>query len=132
MYQHVSIDRFLDAFEHARNISERVRNNTDEHTAIHYVGGRAYLTADSLSGYVVMDNGELISVFNVGEKGRGQQLMHSAVARGATWLNCYDGFLLSFYEQFGFVETNRVANFTPGGPDVLYMEIPGFGPLGDM
>ena len=42
---------------------------------------------------------------------------------GVQYLDCFDGFLPSYYEKFGFVEYKREANWTEGGPDVVYMRM---------
>ena len=80
----------------------------------------AYLSDDGLSGYVVKASGELVGVFS-SVKGRGDALMVSAIANGARRLDCFDGYLPELYARHGFRETDRAENWTPGGPDVVYM-----------
>jgi hypothetical protein len=43
--------------------------------------------------------------------------------KGASKLDCFDGFLPEYYKQFGFLETERVANWTAGEPDVVFMSL---------
>lgn len=81
--------------------------------------GDAYLSANGLSGYVLAGD-ELIGVFSA--ERAGSALVADALARGARRLDCFDGFLVGFYERAGFSVTRREANWTPGGPDVVYME----------
>jgi hypothetical protein len=50
-------------------------------------------------------------------------MVQSAIERGASKLDCFDGFLPAYYERFGFVETERVPNWTPGEPDVVFMSL---------
>ncbi|UPW35195.1 hypothetical protein [Pseudomonas phage PCS5] len=73
-------------------------------------------------GYMILD-GTLQGVFSF-TKGMGPWLIRQAIAEGARKLDCFDGFLPEFYKQFGFVEVRREANWTKGGPDVVFMEIP--------
>lgn len=75
-------------------------------------------------GYVI-DNqtGELTGLFSC-FKGHGKQLVFSALLNGACKLDCFDGYLTSFYSSFGFEEVDRQANWTEGQPDVVYMAYP--------
>lgn len=81
---------------------------------------RYYLTADLRSGFGVTTDGELIGLFST-VKGRGSDLVSAAMRRGARSLDCFDGFLPKFYAARGWREIRREANWTPGGPDVVYM-----------
>jgi len=81
-----------------------------------------YLSADRLSGYAIRADGELVGVFSA-VRGRGDDLVRDAIRNGATRLDCFDGYLPALYERHGFVETDREPNWTPGGPDVVYMTL---------
>ncbi|AFU62052.1 hypothetical protein phiHau3_74 [Streptomyces phage phiHau3] len=83
---------------------------------------RYYLTRDGQSGFGVAADGTLIGLFSR-VKGRGASLVQAAIDRGAVSLDCFDGFLPGYYAGFGFQETERVANWTPGGPDVVFMSL---------
>jgi hypothetical protein len=80
-----------------------------------------YLSEDKFSGYGV-NGGELIAVFSI-PKGRGDELIQSAISNGATHLDCFDGYLPAFYTRNGFTEYNRVDNWIAGGRDVVYMRL---------
>jgi hypothetical protein len=98
---------------------------------------RLYTTADGAVGYALDRQGDIQNVFNNGgPKGSGTEAMLSAILRGGRTLDCYDGFLPSFYSQFGFVETGRM-KFNPeyahgwdtakyDSPDVVFMAWKGF------
>jgi hypothetical protein len=86
-------------------------------------GARYYLTADFQSGFGVAQDGTFIGLFST-VKGRGTELVWDAVNhKGASKLDCFDGYLPEYYKRFGFVETERVANWTPGEPDVVFMSL---------
>jgi len=85
------------------------------------VTGQAYMSHDRSSGFVVRD-GELVGVFST-RKGAGDVIMRDALAAGAVRLDCFDGYLPAFYARHGFRETSREPNWTPGGPDVVYMAL---------
>src|SRR5690242_5796613 len=117
---------FAIAYDIARASSDQIRDMTspfedDGHTEF-------YLTDDKRSGFALrtfsdLDSTELIYVFST-ERGRGDFLVRAAVDRsrmGCT-LDCFDGYLPSLYARHGFVETDREPNWTPGGPDVVFME----------
>lgn len=84
---------------------------------------RYYLAADGRSGFGI-DDGELIGLFSAAA-GRGRQLVNAAVDLGARRLDCFDGYLPELYAWHGFVETRRESNWSPGGPDVVYMSYSG-------
>ena len=71
-------------------------------------------------GYVVL-HGELMG-FWCNNKGSGKWLLRAALADGAVSLNCFDGFLVSFYASEGFYIVRREPNLNVGGPDVVFME----------
>lgn len=83
-------------------------------------GTRYYLTGDRRSGFAVRTDGYAFGLFSVA-RGRGDALVAAAVERGATALDCFDGYLPALYARHGFVITRREANWTPGGPDVVWM-----------
>lgn len=90
-----------------------------KHTVL---AGRCYLSPDHLSGFCVKYDGELVGVFSQ-VRGRGDGLISSATRRGATYLDCFDGYLPTLYAKHGFYETRREANW--GGahlPAVVYMK----------
>ena len=114
-------DVFMWALGEARRVSPLiadmtspiVRDDTDTTTY--------YLTLDVNSGYGIREDGELVHLFST-IKGRGKELVHAAIWDGANHLNCFDGYLVRFYEGFGFTETRREPNWIAGGPDVVWME----------
>jgi len=84
--------------------------------------GTFYLTTDGASGFGVTWEGELVGLFST-VRGRCADLLDQAVKIGATELNCFDdGRLPGIYARHGFVEYDREPNWTPGGPDVIYMD----------
>lgn len=113
---------FAQAFDGAR-LHTMIAESTSEFEPSD--GADYRLAVDGLSGFVVRSDGELTNVFSV-ERGRGDAIMADALAAGAVYLDCFDGYLPTFYARHGFVEAQRVANWTPGAPDVVYMSLPGF------
>lgn len=88
------------------------------------IGVHTYRVAlDGRSGYCVRSNGDLVYVFSL-EKGRGDAMLAKALQDGAETLDCFDGYLPGFYARHGFVEYAREANWTAGGPDVVFMALP--------
>lgn len=75
----------------------------------------------TVGGYIVL-HGELKALW-CDVPGEGGYLVQSAVADGAHRLNCFDGYLVELYSQFGFKVVTRQPNWAPGGADVLHMEI---------
>lgn len=83
-----------------------------------------YMTADMCSGFGVTTLGELVGVFST-IQGRAHDLIRYAKKVGATHLDCFDGFLPKLYEKHDFYEIERVSNWTPGEPDVVFMQLLG-------
>lgn len=79
-----------------------------------------FLSQDAKSGFGITGQGELIGLFST-VKGRCHDLIESANAVGAQSLDCFDGFLPAVYAGHGYIESRREPNWTPGGPDVVYM-----------
>ena len=116
----VSRYEFAGALTTAREASPLIAEMTSSPYDLPHTGATFVLTTDHASGYYVTDSGYFGGLFS-SERGRGDELITDAIAMGATELDCFDGFLPTKYARHGFVETAREANWTPGGPDVVYM-----------
>lgn len=120
LYFPVGRQEFGEVFSEARESVALIREATsewsDDSVGMHYLAG------DALSGYVVRPDGELVYVWSRA-RGRGDALIADAVRNGATHLDCFDGYLPTLYARHGFVVTNRESNWTPGGPDVVFMTL---------
>ncbi len=111
----------------AYHYSHALKNNPNAAsscTPMHEISsnGEFYITRDGLSGFCI-SAGELKYLFSE-VKGRGDELVTSAKALGANHLDCFDGYLVELYKRNGFIEFKRVANWTEGEPDVVYMATP--------
>ncbi|MFJ3775240.1 hypothetical protein ACIPX0_26440 [Streptomyces sp. NPDC090075] len=113
---------YLGALRQARRISERIADATSAPEEMPHEA-RYFITDDFRSGFGVTHDGTFIGLFSL-VKGRGGDLVEAAITQGGRKLDCFDGFLPDYYRQFGFVETERVANWTAGEPDVVFMAIP--------
>jgi hypothetical protein len=91
-----------------------------------------WLSADGKTGFAIKPDGDLVSVFNVGDKGRIQSIIPHVHDLGATKLDAFDeaGRLTDLYKAGGFRVTRREKwnpdyapeGWTGGTPDVVYME----------
>lgn len=79
-------------------------------------------------GGVMVLEGELCCLWSQ-RKGVGAFLVRHALNSGAYHLNCFDGGLVAYYKSLGFEEYKREANWTEGGPDVVFMRHPTLWPL---
>lgn len=117
-------DMFGRYFEGARSGSSLIREATSPFDPADNPADTVYLlTLDGMSGCAIRPDGELVYVFSL-ERGRGDILVGAAVKNGATHLDCFDGYLPSLYARHGFEEWVRDENWTPGGPDVVFMRRP--------
>lgn len=80
----------------------------------------AFLSTSGRTGFMLTPEGEIQNLFST--EHAGVAALEQAIREGGTRLDCFDGFLPLFYERFGFREVRREPNWTPGGPDVVYME----------
>jgi len=86
---------------------------------------RLYLLRGGQAGYAIKPDGEFVNLFNSGgnaTKGAGPWLVLHAIEKGATHGDHFDGFLTGFYKKLGWNVTKKEPNWTPGGPDVIFME----------
>lgn len=112
----VSPRMFRIFYEAARKHDTRVREATSEFSD----SPDALYRSNGVSGYCVRADGELVFVHSV-VRGQGDFLIRDAIAHGAKFLDCFDGYLPKLYARHGFREVDRMPNWTPGGPDVVVM-----------
>ena len=75
----------------------------------------------TVGGYIVL-HGELKALW-CDLPGYGCWIIQQALNDGAERLQCFDGYLVDLYSQFGFKVVTREPNWTPGEPDVVRMEL---------
>lgn len=104
------------------------------------------LTAEGgLAGAAVSPEGDIQNVFALDDAERftGRVVFEKAIEAGGRTLDCYDGYLRDFYDEYGFRETGRMEfnpEFAPEGfneekfghPDVVFMHYAPEDPSGQM
>jgi len=91
------------------------------------MGVKTFLTKNKLAG-AALNGDEIINVFSL-SAGEGKKALLEAITRGGRRLDCFDKLpgqdhgLPEYYAKFGFKEVRREKNWTPGGPDVVYMSL---------
>lgn len=125
MFNQTSGLRFSGRYWDARHSSEQIREATSEFD--YGLEARYFLWTDGpdCAGYAVRSDGELVYVFST-VRGMGDRIVSSAVENGAVYLDCFDGYLPDLYSRHGFIAVKRVANWTVGAPDVIYMALRGY------
>jgi hypothetical protein len=122
MFTQTTTAAYIAALAAAQVADSRIAGATTPAAELDLAGASVFLTADANTGYAIKASGELVGVFST-IKGRGDAIVSDAILNGANALDCFDGYLPGFYARFGFVETARVANWTPGEPDVVFMAL---------
>jgi hypothetical protein len=122
MFAQTTAASYIAALAAAQAADSRIAGATTSAAELDVAEALCFLTADANSGFVVKASGELVGVFST-IKGRGDAIVTAAILNGACALDCFDGYLPTFYGRFGFVEVDRVANWTPGQPDVVFMAL---------
>lgn len=93
----------------------------------HYDNSRTFLSDHGTSGYTIAPDGEIKYVFST-EKGHGALATQHAIAQGGTHANTFRSPVSNMLARQGFVEFHNEPNWTPGGPDVVWMHAPGQDP----
>jgi hypothetical protein len=122
-FSQVDAARFDRLFTGARSLSTRIADATSEFEAA-ADATRYYLTHGAYAGFAIRPDGELVYVFSM-VRGLGDVLVQCAILQGATHLDCFDGYLTTLYSRHGFGRVTSLPNWTPGGPDVVYMALNG-------
>ena len=121
-FLNVDYTNFIKALDKAQVESELVRAATTPAKDIEdRAGSSYYLSNTGQAGFAISQDGELTSVYSIA-KGNGDIILSNAVRLGALHLDCFDGYLPTFYARHGFQEVRREPNWTPGEPDVVFME----------
>jgi hypothetical protein len=122
MFAETTTTAYIAALTAAQAADSRIAGATTPAADLDLTGARVFLTADANTGYAIKASGELVGVFSV-IKGRGDAIVSDAILNGASALDCFDGYLPTFYARHGFVVVAREANWTPGEPDVVFMAL---------
>ena len=122
MFNKSSFIDFIAALNKAQSASKQIKAATTPANDLSDSNGtNYYLSNTGNMGFCVSSTGELTSVYSL-YKGMGDTILKYAVKAGAMHLDCFDGYLPTFYARHGFKEVRREANWTEGEPDVVYME----------
>jgi hypothetical protein len=113
---------FHDAITAFRHADRRAHDSLNAFEIDAYMRMATYLTEDGKSGFAVRLGGEIANLFS--RTHHGDEMVEAAIRHGGTHLDCFDGYLVKFYSKHGFVEVKREPNWTPGEPDVVWMELP--------
>lgn len=117
---------FRKIYDNARADSPTIREATSEYdTSPAARGTRYFLWSDGAdhAGFAIRADGELVYVFST-TRGMGARLVAAAISRGATHLDCFDGYLVTLYTRGGFHRVTSLPNWTDGAPAVVYMALP--------
>lgn len=109
-------------------LTPKTEQDLANHTVVLLKSGKA--------GYAISPEGDLQNVFNNNGQGAGAEAICDAIARGATTLDCFDGFLPMYYAKFGFEKVREISwddQYAPDGwdygrlgrPNVVFMEYRG-------
>lgn len=123
-FSHVKSGYFARIFRNVRADYDLIREATSDYATAR--GTRFYLWSDGVeyAGFGIRPTGELVYVYSTAS-GLGDCIVTAAIERGATHLDCFDGYLTGLYSRNGFERVTSLPNHTPGGPDVVYMATPG-------
>lgn len=109
----VDAETFHDVFEIAQKYLPK-GDAVDVHDVADYKNNRNFLSKDGLSGFSITPDGDLISVFNMGERGFLQTIKKAISENGAKTLDCFDSpiqHLPEIYEKTLGFKTASVMDF---------------------
>lgn len=127
-FREVPADQFTTAIQSAADTRKgdvKVGDMLTVYSPEEYGEMRTFLSADGKTGYALKSDGDLVSVFNVGQRGGGAAAVVSGIENGATKLDAFEPFLPAFYHELGFRPVRTEANWDLGGDPVTYMEYAG-------
>jgi len=120
-----SPEDFRSYLDKSRNIDDQIKEFTHMYSPEEYSKMKTFLSADKKSGMAIKPDGDIVSAFS---KVRGQNrlddIMETASKEGGSKLDAFDGKLPELYRKKGFKEVRREPNWTPGEPDVVFMNRP--------
>lgn len=115
---------FISAVDEAAKVNPKIKDFVTQYKPEELKDMQLVLTPDKQSGFLIKPDGEISSVFSA-KKGMGDTLMNEAINRGGNKLDAFEGYLTNdLYPRHGFEEVNRIPNWSPGSPDVVYMKRP--------
>lgn len=118
----VSGNGFKESLKRVQSFYKVIRESTTPWNEIETKDVEFFIAGcPAFMGFAISENGELTSVFSA-IQGKGDTIMKEAIKQGAKHLDCFDGYLPTFYARHGFKEVRREKNWTEGEPDVVYME----------
>jgi len=134
----------IDVVDAKKFIAVRNKSSRPEflypYTAEELSGMRLYKVRGKDAAYALKPDGDLVNVVNAsGVPGLGKEIVLDAINKGASKLDCFDGFLSDkYYPQFGFKKVRADKwddRFAPRNwdykkykrPDVVYMQLEGGG-----
>ncbi len=123
LFNLVDPKEFASSLKHAEKANPKITEYVTQYTPEELAQMKTYLHNDGKAGYGLKQDGDLVNVFS-GVKGRGDDIVTDAKVEGAKKLDAYDGYLPKLYNKHGFEELRREPNWTPKGPDVVYMGLP--------
>lgn len=137
----VQVGEGLGSTEFVESITGAFANNpnalsADVYDASEYDNHSVFTFDDGKVGFAISPEGMLVSVFKSPDsniKGVLDSIVPEAIARGATHLEAFEGFLTEAYSKYGFVEVDRLEwddKLKPegwtdeqGSPDLVMMEL---------
>lgn len=110
IYENVSAQTFHDIFEIVHKYLKYgdavdVHNVKSSEWSVGYADTKNFLTSDGLGGFAITKNGDLVSVFNLGQKGFLRSISDYVKEQGAKTLDCYNSIaqpLPIMYKKLGF------------------------------
>lgn len=121
-YTKAAEKEFLNAMKVAGQTNDKIAKYTTAYSPEEITNFKRYLSPDQKSGFMVKPDSEITAVFS-SEKGRGDDLVSTAISNGGRKLDSFDPYLPKKYSEHGFKEYARSPNWQPGGPDVVFQKM---------
>ena len=117
LYQNIDADTFHDIFEIVHNYLPK-GDAVDIHETSDYINNKNYLTSDGLSGFSITPDGDLVSVFNLGEKGF-LQTIAPIVKEKVKTLDCFNSKIQALPEIYAKTLGFKTASVLDFNYDIL-------------
>ncbi len=117
LYQNIDADTFHDIFEIVQKYLPK-GDAVDIHEASDYINNKNYLTSDGLSGFSITPEGDLISVFSLGETGF-LRTIQPIIQKQAKTLDCFNSKLQPLQDMYSKTLGFKTASVLDFNYDIL-------------
>lgn len=105
-YRMVASAQFIKSIQGSYGVNRHIPDLVKTYQPEQFAKHSNYLSGDGMSGYSIRPDGTLVNVFS-SVRGRGDEIVRDAIAKGAEKLQAKEGYLTDLYGRHGFRKTGE-------------------------